>query len=275
MSTEYSVRIGIVGIGGRMGQALVRAVHDAGAGAELAGGTERAGSSLLGQDPAVLAGLAPSGLAIQEDPAKLFAECDAVIDFSVPAALPHHAALAAQAKTAYVVGMTGLEPRHFEELNKAARHCTIVQGFNMSLGVNIVAGLVRQVAAALGDDWDIEIVEMHHRMKVDAPSGTAILFGERAAQGRGVALKDVTDSGRDGITGARKKGDIGFAALRGGNVAGEHTVIFAADNERIEITHKATDRAIFARGAVRAALWTRGKAPGLFDMDDVLGLPKK
>ncbi len=270
MSSDHT-RIGIIGIGGRMGQAILREIH-ATPGAALAGGTERPGSPLLGQDPALAAGLPASGLHVLEDPAALFATADAVIDFSAPAAIAGHAALAAQAKTAYIVGITGLEENHFDTLRKAARHCCVVQSFNMSLGVNLLAGLVRQVAASLGNDWDIEIVEMHHRMKVDAPSGTAIMFGEAAAEGRGVALAEMKQSGRDGITGARQAGHIGFAALRGGNVAGEHTVIFAAENERLELSHKATDRSIFARGAVRCALWSRGKAPGLYHMPDVLGL---
>lgn len=270
MSSD-DTRIGIIGIGGRMGQAILREIA-ATPGAALAGGTERPESKLLGKDPALLAGLPASGLEIGAEAAQLFAEADAVIDFSAPAAIAGHAALAAQAKTAYIVGITGLEEMHFEQLRKAARHCTVVQSFNMSLGVNLLAGLVRQVAATLGNDWDIEIVEMHHRMKVDAPSGTAIMFGEAAAEGRGVSLKDVKESGRDGITGARQAGAIGFAALRGGNVAGEHSVIFAAENERLELSHKATDRSIFARGAVRCALWSRGKPPGLYHMPDVLGL---
>lgn len=265
-----AVRIGIIGAAGRMGQALVREVVNT-PGAELAGGSERAGSPHIGKDPGPLAGCAETGLAIVDDAAKLFAAADAVIDFTAPAALPHHVALAAQGKTAYVVGTTGLEAEHFEALQKASHHCAIVQSYNMSLGVNLMAGLVRQVAAALDENWDIEIVEMHHRMKVDAPSGTAILFGEAAAQGRGVPLEKVADRGRDGITGARKKGDIGFAALRGGNVVGEHTVIFAADGERIELSHKATDRSLFARGAVRAAIWAKTRQAGLYHMADVLG----
>lgn len=266
-----AVRIGIVGIAGRMGQALVREVLGT-EGAALAGGTERPGSPHLGQDPGPLAGAGETGLKILGDAAALFGTCDAVIDFSAPAAIAHHAELAAQAECAYVVGITGLEAAHFDALKQAARHCTVVQGYNMSLGVNIVAGLVRQVAATLGDDWDIEIVEMHHRMKVDAPSGTAILFGEEAARGRQVPLDKVAERGRDGITGQRVRGNIGFAALRGGNVVGEHTVIFANDHERIEISHKATDRGIFTRGAVRAAIWAHGKKPGLYHMADVLGL---
>ena len=266
-----SVRIGIVGIAGRMGQALVREIA-ATSGAELAGGLERVGAPQVGQDPGVLAGIGETGLKIVEDPAKLFTNVDAVIDFSIPACVAHHAALAAQAKAAYICGITGLEAAHFEEIRKCAHHTVIVQSYNMSMGVNLMAGLVRQMAATLGEDWDIEIVEMHHRMKVDAPSGTAIMFGEAAALGRSVPLEKVSDRGRDGITGARQKGNIGFAALRGGSVIGEHTVIFAADNERIEITHKAADRAMFAKGAVRAAIWAKGKASGLYRMADVLGL---
>lgn len=265
-----AVRIGIVGVGGRMGLALAREVANT-SGAELAGGTERLGSPHIGKDLGALIGGSESGIKVIDDPAKLFAEADAVIDFTVPDALLQHAALAAQGKTAYIVGTTGLETEHFEALRKASHHCAIVQGYNMSLGVNLLASLVRQVAAALDESWDIEIVEMHHRMKVDAPSGTAILFGEAAALGRGVTLDKVADRGRDGITGQRKKGNIGFAALRGGNVVGEHTVIFAADHERIELSHKATDRGLFARGAVRAAIWAKGKQPGLYRMADVLG----
>lgn len=266
-----AVRIGIVGIAGRMGQAMVREIANT-SGAVLGGGTERPGSEFLGKDPGLIAGSGATGVQIIDDAAAMFGNVDAVLDFTVPALLPKHAALAAQGKTAYVVGTTGLEPEHFAELEKAAHHCAVVQSYNMSLGVNLLAGLTRQVAAALGEDWDIEIVEMHHRMKVDAPSGTAIMLGEMAALGRGKALNSIADRGRDGITGARKAGNIGFAALRGGNVAGEHTVIFAADNERIEISHKATDRTIFARGAVRAAVWTKDRAPGLYRMADVLGL---
>jgi 4-hydroxy-tetrahydrodipicolinate reductase len=266
-----AVRIGIVGIAGRMGQALVREIA-ATPGAVVAGGTERAGSEFIGKDPGLLAGCGATGVAIIDDAAAMFGSVDAVLDFTVPALVAPHAALAAQGRTAYILGTTGLEPAQFDAIGKAAHHCAVVQSYNMSLGVNVLAGLTRQVAAMLGEDWDIEIVEMHHRMKVDAPSGTAILLGEMAALGRGRPLEQIADRGRDGITGARKKGDIGFAALRGGNVAGEHTVIFAADNERIEITHRATDRGIFARGAVRAAIWARGRTPGLYRMADVLGL---
>jgi 4-hydroxy-tetrahydrodipicolinate reductase len=254
-----------------MGQALVREVANT-ANAALVAGSERPGSPQIGQDPGLLAGIGATGVKIVEDTAQLFTAADAVIDFTVPAALPQHAALAAQSKAAYVVGTTGLESEHFEALKKAAHHCAIVQGYNMSLGVHLVAGLVRQMAAALDENWGIEILEMHHRMKVDAPSGTAILLGEAAAAGRGVTLEKVADRGRDGITGARKRGSIGFAALRGGNVVGEHSVIFAAYGERVEISHKATDRSLFARGAVRAAIWAKSKPPGIYRMADVLGL---
>lgn len=266
-----AVRIGIVGVAGRMGQTLVREIA-ATPGAVVGGGLERPGAPQVGLDPGVVAGTGATGVVIVDDAARLFGSVDAVIDFSSPAVLARHAALAAQSKSAYVVGITGLEAAHFTALEQASHHCAVVQDFNMSLGVNLLTLLTRQVAAALDAGWDIEIVEMHHRMKVDAPSGTAIKLGEAAAAGRGIDLAANSERGRDGITGARRAGAIGFAALRGGNVAGEHSVIFAADNERIEITHKATDRSIFARGAVRAALWARGQVPGYYRMADVLGL---
>lgn len=265
------VKIGIAGAAGRMGQVLLR-LTAATEGAVIAGALERPGSPMLGRDAGELVGIGAAGVTVTDDMLAFFGAVDAVIDFTAPAALLVHAELAAARGVAYVAGMTGLEPPHFDALKRAAAKTAVVQSFNMSLGVNLVAGLVRQVAAALGPEFDIEIVEMHHRMKVDAPSGTAILFGEAAATGRGIALADQSERGRDGITGARGKGKIGFASLRGGNVVGDHSVIFAADDERIEITHKAGDRAIFARGAVRAALWAKGKPAGLYSMVDVLGL---
>ena len=182
------------------------------------------------------------------------------------------AALAAQARIIHVIGTTGLGAGDIEKIEAAARHAVIVRSGNMSLGVNLLAGLARQVAATLGAEFDIEIVEMHHRMKVDAPSGTALMLGEAAAKGRGVDLASHSDRGRDGIAGARKPGDIGFASLRGGTVVGEHSVIFAGPSERIELTHKAEDRSLFAHGALRAALWARGRKPGHYSMADVLGL---
>lgn len=265
------MRIGIVGAGGRMGQMLVREVA-ATPGATLAGGTERPGSALLGRELGALAGIDPLGVKVADDPAALFRAADVVIDFTSPAATVSHAKLSVETGTALVVGTTGLSADDQAAIRTAAARVPVVQAANFSLGVNLLAGLVRKVAATLGDDWDIEIVEMHHRHKVDAPSGTALALGHAAASGRGVDLQAMKDTVRDGHTGARQPGRIGFATLRGGDVVGDHTVLFAAEGERLELTHKAASRAIFARGAVRAALWTKGKAPGLYGMDNVLGL---
>ena len=262
--------IGIVGCAGRMGQALTRHIV-ATAGCRLAGGIEQAGHGALGDDLGTTAGLAPLGLTIDDDAAALFALADAVLEFSAPEASAAHARLAGAARTIHVIGTTALGPEHDRVIAEAAEMTTIVRAANMSLGVNLLLALTRQVAAALDPDFDIEIVEMHHRHKVDAPSGTALALGRAAAAGRGVDHDAVAARGRDGVTGARRRGDIGYAVLRGGNVVGEHSVVFAADNERIEITHRAADRAIFARGAVTAALWARGRAPGLYGMADVLG----
>jgi len=265
------MRIGIVGCAGRMGRMLVREVL-ATPGAALAGGSERPGGPAPGKDVAALAGLDPVGIPVTDDAAALIAVSDVLIDFTSPAATVAHARLAAAAGKALVVGTTGLAPEDKAALADAARHSPIVVAANMSLGVNLLRGLVRKVAATLGDDWDIEIVEMHHRHKVDAPSGTALALGQSAADGRGVDLDAMKDTVRDGHTGPRGAGRIGFATLRGGDVVGDHTVIFAADGERIELTHKAGSRTIFARGAVRAALWAGTQPPGLYGMDDVLGL---
>lgn len=264
-------KIGIMGCAGRMGQMLVRTI----AGNDrclIAGGTERPGSSVIGKDVGVVAGLEAVGVAVIDDPAKLFAASDAVLEFTNPAATIQHAEMAAKSRTIHVIGTTGLEPVQVAALGRAAKSTAIVLAPNMSLGVNLLMQLVRQVARALDSDWDIEVVEMHHRAKVDAPSGTALGLGRAAAEGRGVEFEAVARRGRDGITGARHRGDIGFAALRGGDVVGDHRVIFAADGERIELGHVATSREIYARGAVRAALWARGKPPGLYSMADVLGL---
>jgi 4-hydroxy-tetrahydrodipicolinate reductase len=197
---------------------------------------------------------------------------DGILDFTRPEASVELAGLAAQARIVHVIGTTGLTTAHMTKLSAAARHATLVQSGNMSLGVNVLAATVERVARALPASYDIEIVEMHHRMKVDAPSGTALLLGEAAARGRDVALAAVADRGRDGMTGARKPGAIGFAALRGGTVVGDHAVVFAGPGERIELTHRAETREIFAHGAVAAALWARGRKPGLYTMADVLGL---
>lgn len=266
-----ALRIALVGAAGRMGQALTRILHET-PDTELYGGLEHDASPHLGQDMGELAGIGPLGVRIGKDAEALFAGADAVIDFSTPALTAVSAERAARHGTAYIVGTSGIGPADIAALRLAGERTVVVQGYNMSLGVNLVAALVRQVAAKLGPEFDIEILEMHHRMKVDAPSGTAVLFGEAAAEGRGVELPEVRDSGRDGITGKRIPGHIGFAALRGGNVVGEHSVIFAGEGERIELTHRATDRDIFARGAIRACLWAVEQQPGFYTMDDVLNL---
>lgn len=265
------MRLIVMGAGGRMGRVLVKAIAESGA-AVVAGAVEREGSPMLGQDAGTLAGLPPLGVAITGDFAALAAKADGIVDFTSPEATLATSRVAARHALVHVVGTTGMEAPHLDALADAARHTAIIRSGNMSLGVNLLAMLVRQVAGALGTEWDIEIAEMHHRHKVDAPSGTAILLGEAAAAGRGVGLAGVMDSGRDGITGARKTGDIGFAALRGGTVIGDHSVIFAGNGERIEMKHIAEDRSLFANGALKAALWGRGQQPGLYSMADVLGL---
>jgi 4-hydroxy-tetrahydrodipicolinate reductase len=254
-----------------MGRMVVSVITTSG-NCELAGASEAPGSEHLGADAGVLAGVGENGVIVTGDAAAMFAGVDAVIDFTAPAATLAHAQLAADAGCALVAGTTGLEDEHRAVLEAAAAAVPIVWAPNMSAGVNLLFAVTQQVARALGDDFDIDIVEMHHRHKVDAPSGTALGLGQAAAAGRGVDFDAVKVLSREGITGERKRGDIGFATLRGGDVVGEHTVVFAGAGERIELSHKATDRAIFARGAVRAALWTAGKPAGLYTMADVLGL---
>lgn len=261
----------ITGASGRMGQMLIRTVLESDK-AKLVGVVERSGHDWIGQDIGVAMGGTASGVIVTDDALEAFSKAQAVIDFTAPAATVAFAGLAAQARAVHVIGTTGFEAADLAKLNAAARHAVIVRAGNMSLGVNLLTKLTKKVAEALDEDFDIEIVEAHHNKKVDAPSGTALMLGEAAAEGRGVSLADVRDSGRDGITGARKKGDIGFAVIRGGDVVGEHDVIFAAAGERIVLRHLATDRAIFARGALRAALWGQNKEPGEYDMMDVLGL---
>lgn len=265
------MRLVVVGAAGRMGQMLTKTIAET-ENAILSGAVERPGSEALGRDAGELAGLGAIGVTITADPLAALLNADGVIDFTTPAATIEIAALAAQARIVHVVGTTGMTADDLAKLEAASRHAVIIRSGNMSLGVNLLAGLVEKVAQTLGIDWDVEILEMHHRMKVDAPSGTAILLGEAAAKGRDVALADRSVRVRDGHTGARKAGDIGFATLRGGTVVGDHQVIFAGAGERIELTHRAEDRAIFARGAVRAALWGQGRKPGLYSMFDVLGL---
>lgn len=265
------MKIGIVGCAGRMGRMLIKAVDETPA-AELAGGSEMVGSEFVGQDPAVLAGGPASGLSIFDNAADLFAISDAVVDFTAPVATVAHAKLAAETNTALIPGTTGLGASQQADIEAAAKNVAIVQAANYSVGVNVLQVLTEQAAQMMGDDFDIEVLEMHHRHKVDAPSGTALALGQSAALGRGVDLDEVAQRVRDGITGERPRGEIGFATLRGGMVVGDHTVMFASDDERIELTHKASDRGLFAKGAIRAALWTEGKAPGLYSMRDVLGL---
>ncbi|MFC5069525.1 4-hydroxy-tetrahydrodipicolinate reductase [Flaviflagellibacter deserti] len=264
------MRLVVVGAAGRMGRALIRAITET-PGAVLAGAIERQGSSEIGQDAGILAGLPPGGVKVTDDPLPVFAAAEGVLDFTSPAATTAFASLAAQARIVHVIGTTGLVETDLDKLDAAARHAVLVRSGNMSLGVNLLAALVKRAAAAL-PDFDIEILEMHHRHKVDAPSGTALLLGEAAAEGRDIDLSSSSVRSRDGHTGARPGGAIGFATLRGGSVVGEHSVILAGPGERIELSHKAEDRAIFANGAVRAALWGRGKKPGHYSMADVLGL---
>ncbi len=262
----------VVGAAGRMGQALIRAIHTI-PGARAAGAIERAGSPHLGKDAGELAGIGALGVSITDDPLPAFARADGVLDFSIPAASVEFAGYAAQARIVHVIGTTGCSPEDDAKIAAAARHAPIVKSGNMSLGVNLLAVLVEQAARALDpEDFDIEILEMHHRHKVDAPSGTALLLGEAAATGRNIALAQNSVRVRDGHTGARRAGDIGFATLRGGSVVGDHSVVLAGSGERITLSHNAEDRTIFARGAVKAALWARTRKPGLYSMRDVLGL---
>jgi 4-hydroxy-tetrahydrodipicolinate reductase len=261
----------VTGASGRMGQMLVRLLQGSDR-ARLVACVERAGHPWVGRDVGVCMGGAPVGVVVSDDPLEAFARAQAVIDFTSPAATVEFAALAAQARAVHVIGTTGLEAAHMQRIAAAAHHAVIIQAGNMSLGVNLLVRLTQKVAQALDADWDIEVVEAHHRMKVDAPSGTALMLGKAAAEGRGVDLDAMSDRGRDGITGARARGTIGFAAVRGGDIVGEHDVIFAADGERVVLRHIATDRAVFARGALRAALWGQAQKPGQYDMMDVLGI---
>jgi 4-hydroxy-tetrahydrodipicolinate reductase len=261
----------VTGASGRMGQMLIKTIVQSGK-ARLAGAVERSGHDWVGHDVGTCMGGAALGVIVTDEPLEAFAHAQAVIDFTAPAATVEFAALAAQARAVHVIGTTGMDESHLAKIKTAARHAVVVRAGNMSLGVNLLVQLTKKVAAALDDDFDIEIIEAHHNQKVDAPSGTALMLGEAAAEGRGVALEEVADRGRDGITGARKRGDIGFTAIRGGDIVGEHDVLFAAAGERIVLRHLATDRAVFARGALKAALWGQDKGPGEYDMVDVLGL---
>ncbi|MFI0396521.1 4-hydroxy-tetrahydrodipicolinate reductase [Paracoccus jiaweipingae] len=263
--------ITVTGASGRMGQMLIREIL-ASPDARLAGAVERSGHPWVGQDVGQAMGGAPVGVTVTDDAVAAIAAAQGVIDFTTPAATVAFAELTAQARAVHVIGTTGLSDDDLARLSAAARHAPIIRAGNMSLGVNLLTALTRKVAAALGEDWDIEVVEAHHRHKVDAPSGTALMLGQAAAEGRGHSLPDLRTAAREGITGERRPGSIGFSAIRGGDIVGEHDVIFAGAGERIVLRHLATDRAIFARGALRAVLWGQDKGPGEYDMTDVLGL---
>ena len=265
------MRIGVIGCGGRMGRANLRAILEA-RGVDLGGGIERPGHPVLGQDLGSLAGLEPVGLRATDDLAHLLARCDVVIEFSSPAATLANLALSAGSGTPHVIGTTGLDAEEEARLRGHAERIPVVWAANMSVGVNLLLDLVTRAAAALDPGFDIEIVEMHHRHKVDAPSGTALALGKAAAAGRGVELAAVAERGRDGMTGARVRGAIGFASLRGGDVVGDHRVVFAGAGERLEFAHLAAERSIYARGALQAARWVVGQGPGVYGMRDVLGL---
>jgi 4-hydroxy-tetrahydrodipicolinate reductase len=265
------LRLVVVGPAGRMGRMLTQTIPDT-VGVRLIAALGREGSPSIGADGGSAFAQALNGVPVTSDVNAALAQADAVIDFSAPAATVAIAKACARARVAHVIGTTGFTPEDLAAIAGAARETVVVRSGNMSLGVNLLAVLVEKAAKALGPGWDAEIVEMHHKMKVDAPSGTALLLGEAVASGRGIDLAEHSARGRDGLTGPRKAGDIGFAALRGGTVVGEHSVIFAGMGERIELSHRAEDRGIFARGAIAAALWTREKAPGLYSMADVLGL---
>ncbi|HMN38317.1 MAG TPA: 4-hydroxy-tetrahydrodipicolinate reductase [Hyphomicrobium sp.] len=265
------MKIAVMGAAGRMGLELVRAVCAA-SGCRLSGATEQPGAAAIGKDIGELAGLGPLGVTVSDNAVAVIRATDAILDFTSPSATAAFAQQAAERGIVHVIGTTGLDAASEAAIEDSASRAVIIKAGNMSLGVNLLAALTRKVAAALGEDFDIEIVEMHHRHKVDAPSGTALMLGEAAAQGRGISLAQRSVRVRDGHTGPRTPGDIGFATLRGGSVVGDHTVIFAGDGERIELTHRAADRGIFARGAVRAAQWGKGRAPGLYAMTDVLGI---
>jgi 4-hydroxy-tetrahydrodipicolinate reductase len=264
-------RIGVIGCGGRMGRMLIADIV-ASEGCELAGGAARPEGAALGRDLGELAGIGRLGIAATGDARQVLRDSDVAIDFTSPEATTAHAALAAELGRPIVIGTTGLSGEQEKAVRRAAEHVPIVWAANTSLGINLLFGLVEQVAARLGPEWDIEIVEMHHKGKVDAPSGTALALGRVAASARGVGFEEAAQRGRDGITGPRKPGAIGFAALRGGDNIGEHHVFFAGLGESLELTHRATNRAIYAKGAVRAARWLVGRPPGLYGMKEVLGL---
>ncbi len=265
------MKIVVNGCAGRMGQTLLRLIH-LDPELDLFGGLEPKGHPQLGADLGHVMGMAPLGMQVSDQALDIIKDADAIIDFSVPESSVAMAELAAQARLVHVIGTTGFSDADLTAIEAAARHATIIKSGNMSLGVNLLAALVKRAAAALDPSWDIEILDMHHRHKVDAPSGTALLLGEAAAAGRGIPLSGNTETGRDGVGSARQEGAIGIAALRGGSVVGDHDVIFAGAHEQIRLSHRAENRDIFASGALAAAKWGHGQPPGLYAMRDVLGL---
>ena len=265
------LEIGVIGAAGRMGAAIVQEIHET-EGCVLVAAADAAGHPAIGEDAGSRAGVGALGIPIGDDPARVLERAGVAIEFSLPDATTRHAEMAGAAGTPHVIGTTGLDAAQQRTVEEAARRAPIVVAPNMSLAVNILFALTRQVSGILDERFDIEIVEMHHKHKVDAPSGTALGLGRAAAEGRGVALDAVSQTVREGHTGARKTGDIGFAVLRGGDVVGEHSVVFAVEGERLELTHKASSRRIFSRGAVHAARWAATQKPGLYGMADVLGL---
>jgi 4-hydroxy-tetrahydrodipicolinate reductase len=265
------MRLIVAGAGGRMGRVLTRVISET-KGAVLAGALEAPESEFLGKDAGTLAGLPPNGVKLSADLWSLSAEADGILDFTIPGATIANVAIAAQRGLVHVIGTTGLSHSDDAVIRSVTSRATVVKSANMSLGVNLLAALVKRVAQSLDQSFDIEILEMHHRSKIDAPSGTALMLGEAAAAGRGIALDEHSERGRDGITGARRPGHIGFASLRGGTAAGDHSVIFAGPFERLVLSHHAEDRTMFAQGALKAALWAHGKPPGFYTMADVLGL---
>ncbi|MBD8686223.1 MULTISPECIES: 4-hydroxy-tetrahydrodipicolinate reductase [unclassified Rhizobium] len=270
--SDNVMKLVVVGAAGRMGQTLIRVIHET-PGVELHAAVERESSPFIGRDAGELSGLGPIGIPVTSDALAAFLHADGVIDFTSPKSSVEFATLSAQARIVHVIGTTGCSNEDEARFEAAARHARVVKSGNMSLGVNLLGVLTKQAARALdGKNWDIEILEMHHKHKVDAPSGTALLLGEAAAQGRDIDLSTNSVRVRDGHTGARETGTIGFATLRGGSVVGDHSVIFAGEGEQVTLTHHAADRSIFARGAISAALWARDQKPGLYSMLDVLGL---
>ncbi|SED59038.1 4-hydroxy-tetrahydrodipicolinate reductase [Bradyrhizobium erythrophlei] len=265
------MRLIVAGAGGRMGRTLTRVISET-PGAVLVGALEAPGSELLGKDAGVLAGLPANDVKLSADLWSMSAAADGILDFTVPAATIANVAIAAERGLVHVIGTTGLSQSDDAVIRSVTNRAIVVKSGNMSLGVNLLAALVKRVAQSLDQSFDIEILEMHHKSKIDAPSGTALMLGEAAAAGRKIALEQHSARGRDGLTGARRPGDIGFASLRGGTAAGDHSVIFAGPSERITLSHHAEDRALFAQGALKAALWAHGKKPGMYSMTDVLGL---